>query len=82
MVGKDYSKAMQSKDDQGSAESAAVWWNLCGRAWTEEDPVKFLEVTMQISKFLARKQQRLDAEYDQARQIQEVEQPQRKKLVN
>ena len=47
-------------------ESAAKWWNLCGRAWTEEDPVKFLEVTMEISKFLARKQQRLDAAYDEA----------------
>jgi hypothetical protein len=58
---------MQRKDDQ---ESAATWWNLCGRAWTEEDPVKFLEVTMQISKFLSRKQHRLDAEYDEAQRAQ------------
>ena len=56
---------MRSKDDQESLESAAVWWNLYGRAWTEDDPVKFLEVTMQITKFLAKKQERLDAEYDQ-----------------
>jgi hypothetical protein len=63
MAGKDYPKAMQWKDDQ---ESAATWWNLCGRAWTEEDPVKFLEITMEISKFLARKQQRLDTEDDEA----------------
>jgi hypothetical protein len=55
------------------AESAAIWWNLCGRAWTEEDPVKLLEVTMQITKFLARKQERLDAQYDEA---------QRKNAVN
>jgi hypothetical protein len=61
-TGKDYPKARQSMDET----SAAIWWNLCGRAWTEEDPVKFLDVTMQITKFLARKQQRLDAAYGSA----------------
>jgi hypothetical protein len=44
----------------------ADWLELCHRAWVEQDPVKLLDVTMQITKFLARKQQRLDAEYDAA----------------
>ncbi len=44
----------------------AAWLELCDRAWAEQDPVKLLDVTMQITKFLARKQQRLDAEYDVA----------------
>ena len=71
-----HSKAMPSKDDQ--PESAAEWWNLCGRAWTEEDPVKLLEVTMQIIKFLGRKQNRLDAAYDaafdEAQKLQQAQQ--------
>jgi hypothetical protein len=44
----------------------AAWLELCNQAWTEEDPVRLLDVTMQITKFLAKKQQRLDAEYDAA----------------
>jgi hypothetical protein len=47
-------------------EQESVWWDLCREAWTEEDPIKFLDVTMQITKFLARKQQRLDAEYERS----------------
>jgi hypothetical protein len=35
---------MRAKDDQGSAESAAVRWNLCGRAWTEEARVASLRM--------------------------------------
>ena len=69
---------MPSKDDQ--PESAAEWWNLCGRAWAEEDPVKLLEVSMQITKFLAKKQRRLDAEYDQVQQVGQIQEPD--KLVN
>lgn len=38
------------------------WFALCRQAWVENDPVKLLETTMKISQFLARKQQRLDAE--------------------
>jgi hypothetical protein len=63
-------------------EREATWWALCRRAWAEEDPVKFLDVTMRIVKFLARKQQRLDTAFDQDQQIQQAQQPQRKKLVN
>jgi hypothetical protein len=48
-------------DDQES-----VWWDLCRRAWVEGDPVKFLDVSMKINQFLARKQKRLDAEFDEA----------------
>ena len=44
----------------------AAWLELCSRAWAEDDPVKLLDVTMQITKFLAKKQQRLDAQYDAA----------------
>jgi hypothetical protein len=43
----------------------AAWWDLCHQAWAEQDPVKFLDVTMQIAQFLARKQQRLDAAYEE-----------------
>jgi hypothetical protein len=46
-------------------ESAAIL-NLCGRTWAEEDPVKFLEVTMEIAQLLAREQQRLNAACDEA----------------
>jgi hypothetical protein len=63
-------------------EREATWWALCRRGWAEEDPVKFLDVTMRIVKFLARKQQRLDTAFDQDQQIQQAQQPQRKKLVN
>jgi hypothetical protein len=54
----------------------AAWLELCHRAWAEQDPVKLLDVTMQITKFLARKQERLDAEYaaafDEATEEQEI----------
>jgi hypothetical protein len=43
-----------------------LWWALCEEAWAEQDPVKLLNVTMRIDRFLARKQERLDAAYDQA----------------
>jgi hypothetical protein len=80
--GRGLSKARQSVDD----ESAAIWWNLCGRAWTEKDPVKFLEVTMQISKFLAQKQQLLDAAFDEAQRQGQPSNPTcptpRKNIVN
>jgi hypothetical protein len=52
------------------AEQETAWWDLCRQAWTEEDPIKFLDLTMQITRFLARKQERLDADYDQAEQAQ------------
>jgi hypothetical protein len=46
------------------------------RAWAEQDPVKLLDITMQITKFLAQKQQRLDAEYDaafdEAQEVQKI----------
>ena len=45
-------------------EQESVWWDMCREAWAEEDPVKFLNLTMQITKFLARKQHRLDVEYE------------------
>ena len=52
----------------------AAWLELCSRAWAEQDPVKLLDITMQITKFLAQKQQRLDAEYafDEAQEVQEI----------
>jgi hypothetical protein len=65
MGGKDYPKTM---DERESAQT--TWWNLCAEAWAEEDPIKFLEVTMRITKFLARKQQRLDAAYDEAQRAE------------
>jgi hypothetical protein len=58
----DDQKSGKSSELLDSKELASVWWDLCGRAWTEEDPVKLLDITMQIMKFLACKQQRLDAE--------------------
>jgi hypothetical protein len=61
MAGKDYQKTMQSMEEHES-----TWRELCRHAWDENDPVKFLEVTMQIMKFLARKQHRLDAAFDAA----------------
>jgi hypothetical protein len=78
-VWKDYLKAMQSADEQNA------WWDLCRQAVAEEDPVKFLATTMQITKFLARKQQRLDAAYDAAfdeAYVQEARQAQRKSELN
>jgi hypothetical protein len=81
MEGKDYPKTMESME-----EREATWWALCRRAWAEEDPVKFLDVTMQIMKFLAHKQQRLDAACDEAcddaQQAQEAQQSRRKNTVN
>ncbi len=52
----------------------AAWLELCSRAWAEQDPAKLLDITMQITKFLAQKQQRLDAEYafDEAQEVQEI----------
>jgi hypothetical protein len=75
---KEYREAM---DDQ------ANWNELCRRAWAEEDPVKFLQTTMQIMKFLARKQQGLDAVFDESQQFQEIQaqqaqRTQRKNTVN
>jgi len=49
-------------------EQESTWKELCRQAWEEKDPVKFLEVTMEIMRFLARKQQRLDTEYEEAQQ--------------
>ena len=58
----------------------AAWLELCHQAWAEQDPVKLLDVTMQITKFLARKQQRLDADYDaafdEAQEVQKIKQAQ------
>jgi hypothetical protein len=54
----------------------AAWLELCHQAWAEEDPVKLLDVTMQITKFLARKQERLDAEYDEAQEVQKIKEAQ------
>jgi hypothetical protein len=71
---------MQSSDEQ--EVDRAAWWDLCRQALAEEDPVKFLDVTMQITKFLARKQQRLDAAFDEAQQIQAAQQAGRKSGVN
>jgi len=42
------------------------WVELCREAQREEDPVKFLGVTMKIIRFLGRKQQLLDAKYEEA----------------
>jgi hypothetical protein len=38
------------------------WKYLCHKAWIEEDPVELLATTLEISKFLGQKQQRLDTE--------------------
>jgi hypothetical protein len=58
----------------------AAWLELCSRAWAEDDPVKLLDITMQIAKFLAKKQQRLDAEYDaafdEASEVQKIKEAQ------
>jgi hypothetical protein len=54
-------------------EHEGGWWDLCRRAWVEEDPVKFLELSMQITRFLARKQERLDADYAQAEQANQAQ---------
>jgi hypothetical protein len=57
-----------------------AWLELCRRAWAEQDPVKLLDVTMQITKFLAKKQERLDAEYDaafdEAQEVQKIKEAQ------
>jgi hypothetical protein len=54
----------------------AAWLELCHRAWAEQDPIKLLDITMQIAKFLAVKQERLDAEYDaafdEAQEVQKI----------
>jgi hypothetical protein len=67
----------------------AAWLELCHRAFNEQDPIKLLDVTIQITKFLARKQERLDAEYDaafdEAQETQNINQAQeavRKNGVN
>ena len=49
-------------------EQEVIWKSLCHQAWIENDPVKLLEITMKITRFLALKQQRLDAEYDEREQ--------------
>jgi hypothetical protein len=67
---------------QSMEEREATWWALCRRAWAEEDPVKFLDVTMQIVKFLAHKQQRLDAAFDEAQQVQQARRAEGKNTVN
>jgi hypothetical protein len=54
---------MRSMDDE---VERAAWFDLCHQAWAEEDPLKLLDATMRITKFLARKQQRLDARDDEA----------------
>lgn len=58
----------------------AAWLELCHQAWAEQDPIKLLDVTMQITKFLARKQQRLDSEYDaafdEASEVQKIKEAQ------
>jgi hypothetical protein len=46
-------------------ELEIIWNALCRQAWAEQDPVKFLDVTMKIRRFLDHKQQRLDAEFDE-----------------
>lgn len=66
--GKVYPKMMQSADEQN------IWWDLCRQAVAEEDPVELLNITMQITKLLALKQERLDAEYDTAFDEAEEEQ--------
>ena len=43
-----------------------LWRALCDEAWAEQDPIKLLNVTVRIDRFLARKQERLDAEYERA----------------
>jgi hypothetical protein len=43
----------------------ASWKSLCHQAWIEDNPVKLLKLTMQITQLLAQKQQQLDAEYDE-----------------
>jgi hypothetical protein len=53
-------------------EQEAVWRDLCHKAWSEQDPIRFLEVTMQIVRFLALKQNRLDAEYDEAERARQT----------
>jgi hypothetical protein len=50
-------------------EQQKTWWSLCHQAWVEEDPVKLLNITMKINQFLSRKQQRVDAEYEEAQRI-------------
>jgi hypothetical protein len=54
----------------------AAWLELCHRAWAEQDPIRLLDITMQIAKFLAVKQERLDAEYDaafdEAQEVQKI----------
>jgi hypothetical protein len=61
----------------------AAWFDLCHQAWTEQDPVKLVDLTMQITKFLARKQQLLDAAFDEAQQQGQPTNPtQPKNVVN
>ena len=67
----------------------AAWLELCHQAFNEKDPVRLLAVTMQITKFLARKQQQLDAEYDTAfdeasevQKIKEAQEAMRKSGLN
>jgi hypothetical protein len=58
----------------------AAWLELCHRAWAEQDPIKLLDRTTQIAKFLAVKQERLDAEYDaafdEAQEVPEIKEAQ------
>jgi hypothetical protein len=67
---------------QAEQSQQALWLHLCHQAWVEEDPVRLLDITMQIVKFLASKQERLDAAFDEAQQIDQAQQAQRKNGVN
>ena len=51
-----------------ATEEEAVWCSLCKQAWIEQDPVRLLEITMKIAKFLAQKQRRLDIAFDMKEQ--------------
>jgi hypothetical protein len=72
---------MMSIDEQ--AVEQAAWQDLCDRAWAEKDPIRLLDITMQITKFLAYKQERLDAAaFDEAQLIQQAQEAERKSGAN
>ncbi len=41
-------------------ENEELWKDLCARAAIEQDPVKLVQLTKEIDRVLAQKQQRLD----------------------